>query len=112
MRWMLLLLIAGCTPTTYAYTPSTARGPASKPDNCVVEVVTSPPSADFEEVGTLDFYNGEEPKTVDAFKGAIAKQVCQVGGDAVIAVANDKGQYTKGTVIRYTHPPQAPKAGG
>ncbi len=103
MRWLLVLALIGCTPTSYAYTPSTSRGPAAKPDNCVVEFLTSQPTNDYEEVGTLDFYNGTEPKSVDDFKKAVAKQVCQVGGDAVIAIANDKGQYTKGTVIHYTH---------
>lgn len=110
MRWLPLLLLAGCTPTSYTYTPSTSRGEIARPDNCVVEIVSAAPQQDFEEVGTLDFYNGDEPKNADAFKKAIAKQVCQVGGDAVIAVANEKGQYMKGTVIRYTHPPQPPKS--
>jgi len=88
-------------PTSYTYSPSFSRGPAPKPEGCPVEVVTSPPEKRYEEVGTLDFYNGTEPVTVEAFKKVVAKQVCEVGGDAVIAIANAKGQLTKGTVIRY-----------
>jgi hypothetical protein len=103
MRWLFgLLVIASCVPTSFTYTPATNRGEVAKPENCVVEVVTTPPAKDFEEVGQLDFYNGTEPKTVDDFKSSVAKQVCQVGGDVVIAIANDKGQYTRGTVVRYT----------
>jgi hypothetical protein len=63
--------------------------------------VTSPPEKAYEEVGTLTFYNGTEPTTVDGFKTVVAKQVCQVGGDAVIATPNDKGQLTKGTIVHY-----------
>jgi hypothetical protein len=97
-----LVLIAGCAPSTYAYTPTIARGLAPRPQGCAFEVATTPPERPYEEVGTLDYYNGTEPRTVDDFKRAVATQVCQVGGDGVVAVANDKGQLTKGTVIRYT----------
>jgi len=104
MRWLPgLLLFVGCVPTSFTYTPATQRGEVARPENCAFEVATTPPAKDSEEVGQLDFYNGTEPKTVDDCKTAVAKQVCQVGGDVVIAIANDKGQYTKGTVVRYTH---------
>lgn len=98
---LVLLGIAGCTPTEFVFSPS-VKGVIAKPAHCHVDVMTSPPSRDFQEVGTLEFYNGTEPKTLDAFEKAVAKQVCDVGGDAVIAVADDKGQYTKGTVIAYS----------
>jgi hypothetical protein len=101
MYRLALVVMFGCTPTSFAFTPS-VRGVTPKPDSCNVEVVTSPPSRDFQELGTLDFYNGTEPKTLDAFKKAVDKQVCHVGGDAVIAIADDKGHYTKGTVITYS----------
>jgi hypothetical protein len=110
-RLLALVLLAGCAPTTFAFSP-TINGVRSKPDNCPVEVITSPPSRDFQEVGTLDFYNGTEPKTLDAFKQAVGKQVCQVGGDAVIAIQDDKGLFTKGRVLAYTDsgaPSTAPK---
>jgi hypothetical protein len=100
-RVLALVLAAGCAPTSYTYTPSVRRGPQSRPEGCAVDVMTSPPEKRFEEVGTLDFYNGTEPTTVEGFKRAVAKQVCQVGGDAVIAIVNEKLQFTKGTVIRY-----------
>jgi hypothetical protein len=100
-RVLALVLAAGCAPTSYAYTPSARREPQPKPEGCAVEVMTSPPGKPFEEVGTLDFYNGTEPTTIEDFKRVVAKQVCQVGGDAVIAIANEKRQFTKGTVIRY-----------
>jgi len=102
MRWLLAVIIAsGCVPTSFTYSPSFAKGPTPKPANCAFDVVTSPPTQAYEEVGILSFYNGTEPVTVDEFKKIVAKQVCDVGGDAVIAIANTKGQLTKGTIIHY-----------
>jgi len=96
-------LVAGCTPAEFAFNP-TVTVVTPKPDNCSVEVVTSTPSRTFQEVGTLEYYNGPEPKTLADFKKAVAKQVCSAGGDAVIAIADDKGLYTKGTIISYMGP--------
>jgi len=100
-RILAFVLLAGCVPTTFAFSP-TVNHLTSKPETCPVDVMTSPPTRDFQEVGTLEFYNGTEPTTLQAFKEAVGKQVCGVGGDAVIAVANPQGQFTKGTVIAYT----------
>lgn len=101
-RLLALVLVAGCSPTTFAFTPANPKGVVSLPENCPVDVVTSvPPEKNYEDLGTLDFYNGTEPKTLEDFKKAVKKQVCDAGGDGVIAIANDKGQYTKGTVIHY-----------
>jgi len=112
-RLLALILLAGCTPTSFAFSPM-AKGVTSKPDSCAVEVLTTFPSRNYEEVGTLDFYNGTVPKTADAFKQVVAKQVCEAGGDAVVATADEKGQFTKGTVIAYTGAagPAAPERAG
>jgi hypothetical protein len=104
-RLLAALLATGCVPTSYTYSPSVAHGPAPRPQGCVVEIVRSPPAKAYEEVGTLTFYNGTEPTTVEDFKRVVSKQVCEVGGDAVIATANAKGQLTTGTVIRYQPEP-------
>src|SRR5689334_15873991 len=104
-RVLPLIVLASCAPTTYTYSPTTQRPFPSRPDNCSFEVVTSDSSKSFEEVGTLEYYNGAEPKTVEEFRKAVAKQVCGVGGDAVIAITNDKGLYTKGTIIHYVPDP-------
>ena len=99
-RLISFLVLAGCTPTTFVFSASmTTITP--KPDTCAVDVMTSPPSRDFEEVGTLALYDGPPPKTLDAFKKAVERKVCEEGGDAVIAIADAKGQLTKGTVIAY-----------
>ena len=100
-RLLVLGLLAGCTPTTFAFSP-TVKSFHSKPKGCHVEALTSLPDRDYEEIGTLELYNGPEPKTLDAFKAAVADQVCSVGGDAAIGIADMKGIYSKGTIIAYT----------
>src|SRR6185503_2665928 len=55
-RILAVLLLAGCSPLSYAFTPS-VKGLTPKPDNCVIEVVTSQPSRDYQELGVLEYYN-------------------------------------------------------
>jgi hypothetical protein len=110
-RVLPLLFLAGCTPTTFVFTPTMTQI-HKKPGNCPVEVLTSEPTRGFQEVGTLQLYNGDAPKSLDDFKKAVAKQVCEEGGDAAIAIADDHGKYTKGTIVAYTTDSGAPiKAG-
>lgn len=101
-------MLASCSPTTYTYSPTVRQQFSSRPDDCSFDVATSTPSRSFEEVGTLQHYNGTEPSTVEAFRKAVAKQVCGVGGDAVIAIADEKGHYTKATIIHYVPEPGPP----
>ena len=112
-RYFVLAMLIGCSPARFAYTPASSLPVNPKPDNCAFEVLTAPSGKDFEELGFLEYYNGGEPKTVDKFKEAVGKQVCGAGGDAVVATANEKGELTKGTVIRYAKltEPVAPVAG-
>ena len=102
-RLLAVVLLAGCTPAEFAFSP-TVTVVSPKADSCPVEVVTSTPSRTFQEIGTLEYYNGPEPKTLADFKKAVAKQVCSAGGDAVVAEQDVKGLYTKGTVIKYMGP--------
>jgi hypothetical protein len=95
------LMLAGCAPTTYSFTPASAKGVVEGPANCNLDVMASEPQKNYEEVGTLDYYNGKEPTNLDDFKKAVKKQACEAGGDAVIAIANAKGQFTQGRVIHY-----------
>lgn len=103
MRFLALVLLAGCVPLSYTYTPSSNKPISAKPDNCKFEVYTNAPQEGFEELGTLDYYNGTAPKDPEAFKKAVADQVCGVGGDGVIAIRDDKGVITKGQVIHFAH---------
>ena len=103
LRLFALVVVAGCSPTSFAFTP-TVPSVSPKPDNCSVDALTATPSRSYQVIGTLDYYNGPEPKTLDDLKAAVAKQVCSTGGNAVVATADDKGHYTKATVISYLGP--------
>jgi hypothetical protein len=100
-RLLAFVLLTGCGGATFVFSAS-VKGFVAKPDNCSIEVVSTYPERGVSELGTLEFYNGDEPKTLEAFKKAVRKQVCEVGGDAAIAIADDKNRYTKGTVLKYT----------
>jgi hypothetical protein len=102
-RVLLIALLAGCVPTSYAYTPASGRSFPKRAEGCTFDMLTTPPQKDFEEVGTLVHYNGDLPKNLDKLKSIIANQVCSVGGDAAIAVSDDKG-YSKVTVIAWPKP--------
>ena len=107
-RLVLLVLLAGCVPLSYAFTPASNRPINPKPEGCKFDVHTSQPANSYEEIGELKHYNGPAPKNIDKFRSAVADQVCQGGGDAVIGTANAKGEYTLGMVIRYTGTPAEP----
>jgi hypothetical protein len=98
-----LVLVAGCVPLSYTFTPASNKPVIGKAKNCKFEVHTSQPTQGYEEIGILDHYNGDAPKNVEKFRKAVAEQVCQVGGDAVIATTDAKGLYTKGSIVRYVN---------
>lgn len=96
------ILCCACTPTTYAFTPST-RGEVPKAKGCTFEILDAAPGdRPYEEIGKLDHYNGSVPKSVDALRDAIKERVCQVGGDAVVADPDTKGEYKSVQVLKYT----------
>ena len=110
MRKLLAVaLLAGCVPLSYAFTPSTQAPIKAKPSNCEFKVFMSNPAEGYEEIGTLQHYNGTPPKDTEKFKKAVAEQVCQVGGDAVIATSDEKGQLMKGSIIRWSSTAQPVK---
>lgn len=96
-----LALCCGCVATTYSFTPST-KGEVARPAGCEFKILDAPPAESFEEVGRLDHYNGDVPKSVEALRKAIAARVCEVGGDAVIADPDMKGEYRTAQVIKYS----------
>ncbi|HEY5922511.1 MAG TPA: hypothetical protein VIV11_12605 [Kofleriaceae bacterium] len=101
MAIVTFVLFAGCVPLSYAYTPATSNPVARKPAGCKFDIHTTTPTQGYSELGTLKHYNGEAPKDTEKFRKAVAEQVCDVGGDAVIVTTNEKGLYTTGSVVKY-----------
>ncbi|HEY3801684.1 MAG TPA: hypothetical protein VGL61_03720 [Kofleriaceae bacterium] len=97
---------------TYKLTPSAGLypPPEAKPATCDFVVGGGPSDgAKYDKLGTLaptDF----AAQTVDELKSSIAAQVCQLGGDYVIAKQDETGKYRDVTVLR--HHMDAPAGGG
>jgi hypothetical protein len=83
------------TPTENLYPP-----PQAKPANCEFLIGTGPnDGAKYDKVGTLapaDF----AAQSQDELKSSIQAQVCQLGGDYVIATQDEAGKYRSATVLR------------
>jgi hypothetical protein len=103
MSRLVLVLLLGCAPTTFSFNP-TMKGTVARAEGCQWDLLDGPPEEGFEEVGTLAYYNGDVPKTPDAFRSAVARRVCEVGGDAVIADPDVNGEMKSGIVIRRARP--------
>lgn len=103
-RFLVVAALAGCVPTSYAYTPASSRSFEKRAEGCEFSVSTTPPEKEFEEIGTLSHYNGDVPQDLDKFKAAVAKQVCSLGGDGVIAISSAGKGYDKGTIFAYPKP--------
>ena len=96
-----LVLVGACVPTSYTFSP-TVKGTTPRESGCPFNILRAAPDESFDEIGTLKYYNGDVPKSESDFKKAIATRVCEVGGHAVIATPDAKGEYQTASVIRYS----------
>jgi hypothetical protein len=109
--WMVLAVVvasvalSGCTNSRL-----TRTGPAypAKPHDCRFHLFTTPPEGAWTEVGVIDSQAGHT--RLDRFEKAIAKHVCESGGDAALVWMNGNGQYIKATVLVELAPPAPPLA--
>jgi len=96
-------LAVGCASMSpnYSLTKSAASG-APKAANCDFAVMTVPSDRPQEQVAILDAELVPYAATTAAeFQDAVRKQVCEVGGDAVLAEINGHGRYVRGTIVRW-----------
>lgn len=101
MRLILLVaLVSACVSTSYTFSPTVTRYTA-RDEGCEFTILANAPDETFEEIGTLQHYNGDVPTQEAAFKTAIASRVCEVGGHAVIAQRTTEG-YKTATIIKYS----------
>ena len=102
MRKLLLVaLVSACTPTSYTFSPTVTRFTA-RPAGCEFTILATAPDESFEEIGTMQHYNGDVPMQEAAFRTAIAARVCDVGGNAVIAQRTSEG-YKTATIIKLSN---------
>ena len=93
-----LLFTACFAGPSYVVTKTGTAGPA-KPANCEFQIATTKVDREYEEVAILDAKMWAEDAAT--FKQTVSTQVCELGGDAVIAEVNGNGRYVRGTVLRW-----------
>jgi hypothetical protein len=102
-RWfwgLCALAFVGCYPgPSYTLTKTGTPG-AAKPANCDFVLATTKVDRPYQEVGILDSEVWAEDAA--SFKTTVQKQVCEVGGDAVVTEVNSNGRYVRGTILRFT----------
>lgn len=97
-----VMLLSSCA--FYAVQPryvltKTGTPAAAKPKGCDFAIVTTKVERAYEEVAILD--STVTAENAAAFKQAVGPDVCELGGDAVLAEVNGKGGYVRGTVLRW-----------
>jgi hypothetical protein len=97
---MLSTLAIGCGHPPFTRSVSTAKPLTQKPDTCDFQVLSMAPETGYEEIATLAPKYGPVRLSADEFKAAIRKDVCALGGDAVVAQVNGLGSYVRGVVLR------------
>jgi hypothetical protein len=88
----------GCGSRSYAVTRTSADPVVSKAPDCDFAILTQA-EPDYEEVAILE-QDDHPAVTAAEFQNIVRKQVCEVGGDAVVAEVDNQGAYLRGTVLR------------
>lgn len=72
--------------------------------DCTFDVITSRPARQYQVIGVIDidaFSARNLPNDEVSFRRAVAKQVCEAGGDAVIPGVNGDRRYVLATVVKW-----------
>ncbi len=106
------MLFVSCKPTYRFHQTGAAYEP--RPANCSFRVFATAPASPYEEIGVIEISSKWQTTLhadVDQFRTAIAPQVCEAGGNGVIAVTAVVGGvagYIKGIVV-VLEPVEQPK---
>ena len=94
----------GCLPVASRYhyetVPSTNAQAAPRPSSCAFDLLQLRPSRPFDELAIIE-NDMHYADNAELFKTLVADQVCQAGGDAIVAEPNSAGYYPGGVIIRY-----------
>jgi hypothetical protein len=98
-RLFLVIALAGCAAGSgYKFSLTAEKPLAAKAPDCQFRVVNVLPETGYRELGVLDAA-GIVADKIDAFKVKIQQQVCEAGGDLVVAEINGYGDYVRGVVF-------------
>jgi hypothetical protein len=101
LPYLAVAAVVGCGGATTAFTRT---GPtlAAQPKGCEFSVVRESPTAPSKELGTIAIKYQKQMDWIydeSAFKRKVRANVCQSGGDTVVAHINDNGLYMSATVL-------------
>ena len=109
-RLLVLLAVTGCGGSVVL----SRSGPRqeARSEDCPYRMYTVPPSKGFIEIGSVDVSRGsaEVASEITDFKRQIRPFVCEAGGDAAIAFANNQGLYLRATILKREAAPPASEA--
>jgi hypothetical protein len=94
---------AACGGGQYIYGPLGAVLAQPKGKGCAFTLIEKIPEQAYDPLGVLapvDIATRKVPSGDAAFGKAVARQVCDAGGDAVVAERDAQGRYVRGTVIK------------
>ncbi|MGA9521685.1 MAG: hypothetical protein WBV82_09485 [Myxococcaceae bacterium] len=95
---LLMTFAVGCAPR-YRLNAHQAESPVL-PEACELEVLQAAPDRGYSIVGEVEPEDPAKLATdLAAFVDAIRTAACKHGGNAVIAVTDETGRYSRGTVI-------------
>ncbi len=98
---LLALGLAACNARMYSFSPASAEALSPKAAACDFNVVSSAPTAEVQEIGTLDVITPSWVSGDNAsFKEAVREEVCKAGGDIVVTEVNGRGNIVRGVVFR------------
>ena len=101
---------AGCASRNYLMTRTGTAPVVSKAPDCDFAILTTHGERAYEEVATLEG-DGQPAVTAVEFQKRVRKQVCELGGDAVVAEVDNQGAYLRGTVLVWKDAPPETAAG-
>lgn len=110
LPYLAVVAVIGCGGATTAFKRTGPTLPA-QPDGCDFSVVRTSPTAPSTELGTIDIKYQKQTDWIydeSAFKRKVRANVCQSGGDTVVAHINDNGLYMSATVLTTRALPRSP----
>lgn len=101
LPYLAVVAVIGCGGATTAF-KRTGPTLAAQPEGCEFSVVRASPTGPSRELGTIDIKYLKQTDWIydeSAFRRKVRANVCQSGGDTVVAHINDNGLYMSATVL-------------
>jgi len=107
---VIALSIAGCfefevpAPSTTVSPMSSVMRPAKAPD-CPIQVLTTMPTTDVQQLALLDTWGDQSAKDIDLLP-VIKRKACEIGADAIV-ITTDKSQHEGDQLVGWDSGPSS-----